>query len=33
MKRFNVAKLNDEATCLALQQELDEALAGDDMGE
>ena len=33
MKRFNVAKLNDEATCLALQEELDEALAGDDMGE
>jgi len=33
MKRFNVAKLNDETTCLALQEELDEALAGDDMGE
>jgi len=33
MKRFNVAKLNDEATCLVLQEELDEALAGDDMGE
>jgi len=33
MKRFNAAKLNDEATCLALQEELDEALAGDDMGE
>ena len=26
MKRFNVAKLNDETTCLALQEELDEAL-------
>jgi len=33
MKRLNVAKLQDEATCLALQEQLDQALSGDDTGE
>jgi len=33
MKRLNVAKLKDEATCLALQEQLDQALSGDDTSE
>jgi len=33
MKRLNVAKLKDEATCLALQEQLDQALSGDDVDE
>ena len=28
MKRLDVTKLKDEATCLALEEQLDEALAG-----
>jgi len=33
MKRLNVAKLKDETTCLALQEQLDQALSGDDTDE
>ena len=33
MKRLDVTKLKDEATCLALEEQLDQALAGDDTDE
>jgi len=33
MKRHNVANLQDEATCMDLQEQLDQALSGDDTVE